>query len=1123
MAIGAGKLYRENLPDNKKKILDNIKNQIETIRNEKQEISEPNNFISIIGGRGYGKTSIALTVQKELEEKENNKILRNNIILDIIDPTKFNVEKNALGWIISMLDEEVKKLGKRVKNKVYCDEVNSSYESVVEKFKALKENYIQSRSLFKKKGAYISEGSYEFKKVIENTMFSDVKLSDCFKKFIDKFICCIKEENSRNGYKDTNPLLFITFDDVDLSPKYASEIIDLILSYLSHKSIVVFILGDYKTFKEAKVMDLWNSEKVPSHFDKGTIINDKSIFEDVIARTDYILEKALPTAYRNYVDEINLEDKARFTPYGKKYYEKESKDKESKDKYLIPKLIELLKKFNIKGTTNNEEYSLKSFMEEMLINPTVLMEEYQKIKDSPRNFNGIDYEIEKLEEFIDKYNKEKKEPSLYVHAFGDTPRSLINAYEMLKNCNIKEVLKSGYKVLIKNGELIKDINEERDFNSNNFIDITKLGKGINDGRTIIENNFKVLNQLYDILFSTNLDLKENGDKFKFVDIIDVDKNDKKFKFNFNNIRFKAKPNIKYKEFNVSQELLIIEYIDKSNKVIKLNHSQSAFLQLFYDLCNKYLNEDYINIEGHMDLSNIWIFRREEEGIDIRMINFRFFSQYYMFQKVYELYIPLIIQDRQVHRNVRDRFKRYIKEVLFYAYMEVRLIDKLPMTIFGKSDKEILESLLGYYEEEFRNNITYINLESYKYDYRKATFIDFIKYFDENYNEFNKDFGMYINQENKELVFYNSYVNYIFDKSSLDSRIASLKERVDSDMNLMKDNGVIIKLHESLSKEKINWNDTRSELFKILEVFSLKIILEIFKDSNTLRDYKNELFISLDEIIDNMTLRLSDKEVRHAALNTYRNINIFIKQAQQGIKTGKYEIFDKIAEIIKERESYKPLRKKEEIIVEDKIVENQINAVIETSMIVKKFADISQDDFEKMYLLRNQERNIEERFNDIELELFKTIGTKARGYTKYDNIMEMISKLDSTYMKKYPMYKYLLSLKEDTQPKSKDDKDKLYKDIIFNDILGMIKEYIQFTIVSIAYSVLPEDEKENRVLDLYYVIFNTIKKSNMYELTRDDKFRFFREIDQITIKNIDKFYGESSELIGTVTVRNKENE
>ena len=77
MFIGAGKLSRENLPQDRMKILDNIMSSIESIRKEASQIklknedkniskSKPTNFISILGERGSGKTSLGLTVLEEL-------------------------------------------------------------------------------------------------------------------------------------------------------------------------------------------------------------------------------------------------------------------------------------------------------------------------------------------------------------------------------------------------------------------------------------------------------------------------------------------------------------------------------------------------------------------------------------------------------------------------------------------------------------------------------------------------------------------------------------------------------------------------------------------------------------------------------------------------------------------------------------------------------------------------------------------------------------------------------------------------------------------------------------------------------------------------------------------------
>lgn len=99
-------------------------------------------------------------------------------------------------------------------------------------------------------------------------------LSDRFRKFINKYIEILKSlKNSSKDEKGNTmePLIFITFDDIDLSPHYGPEILDTVLNYLKHPNIVVFILGSYKTFKEALTIDLWNKENIQVNLIKGLL------------------------------------------------------------------------------------------------------------------------------------------------------------------------------------------------------------------------------------------------------------------------------------------------------------------------------------------------------------------------------------------------------------------------------------------------------------------------------------------------------------------------------------------------------------------------------------------------------------------------------------------------------------------------------------------------------------------------------------------------------------------------------------------------------------------------------------------------------------------------------------
>lgn len=66
------------------------------------------NIFSIMGKRGSGKTSVALTLKQLFQEEENN------IVLPIVMPEIIPSECSMIGWILSLLEEIVKQLDSKI-------------------------------------------------------------------------------------------------------------------------------------------------------------------------------------------------------------------------------------------------------------------------------------------------------------------------------------------------------------------------------------------------------------------------------------------------------------------------------------------------------------------------------------------------------------------------------------------------------------------------------------------------------------------------------------------------------------------------------------------------------------------------------------------------------------------------------------------------------------------------------------------------------------------------------------------------------------------------------------------------------------------------------------------------
>lgn len=321
LEVGAGLLSLEFMEKNDKrlfKIYENIVSQVENIRSTArkhyQNKSKDDNFfkspnrnntISVLGERGAGKTSLILTFLNELVKNSKDK-LNENIIFPIIEPEKFSSEKEALGWIIFNFKKIIDNLHKT--NRDYCTEKDQKFTELLEKYNTLKRNYVLSRESAKREISNFVTGKSEYTKLNEDVIFANMNLSDSLNEFIELLIDFIKDGND-----EKQPLIFISFDDIDLCPEQGVDILKTIMEYLSHPAIVTIVMGDVKNFRSGIVTFQAKKTKI---YDLE-IDRQKSI-EKASKIADELLKKGLPYIFRNEIRKMSFDEIMDFIPYGDK-------------------------------------------------------------------------------------------------------------------------------------------------------------------------------------------------------------------------------------------------------------------------------------------------------------------------------------------------------------------------------------------------------------------------------------------------------------------------------------------------------------------------------------------------------------------------------------------------------------------------------------------------------------------------------------------------------------------------------------------------------------------------------------------------------------------------------------
>lgn len=447
------------------KIRDNSirKDEEDQILKEEPEFDKHhNNIFSILGERGAGKTSVQLSLKYRLMENYKNKEeYKNDTILQLIVPQDMEENSSAIGWIIAYFSSLVEKIEEDFKEnrQLFYYEKNCKTNPVLTKFKELKKSFfIRSESY---KNSINSDNSItEYIERNGEVIKEDINLSKKFKEFIDEYVKYKKNVNKNNA---SEPLIHIFFDDVDISNKKCLMVLETIMRYLSHANIVVFVAGDYSTFKETITLKylkddgLLYKDLLNETFEKCTALEVRQTLA-----YDY-LKKVLSPALRYELKKYNLDEKKEF-------------------KY---------------GKLDDDKFKLKNLIEEKLGNN--FNDIYYELLDSkPRGLMNIYYFLESAKKYEELDEKNK---NLFV-------KRILNI--IIDSSSILNTEKESIEELIEIQDKKIRVNFEKfsfkDFSERNLLKLYLMffiDKLIDENQTIYER--EILNYFVEY-FKTNLNL-----------------------------------------------------------------------------------------------------------------------------------------------------------------------------------------------------------------------------------------------------------------------------------------------------------------------------------------------------------------------------------------------------------------------------------------------------------------------------------------------------------------------------------------------------------------------------------------------------------------------------------------
>ena len=330
-----------------------IDSRIEEIRKEASKVklsrlrAEPfealkyDQFFSILGGRGAGKTSIIYSLYEKYKKREDC------IVLPIIMPELFEDGEGVLDWLLEAMDNKLCEIEDGFKKSGVRYGKDNSQREICEKYKIFDrcafnpDNQVR-KSFRELKNAYYTR-NYRFRadSYVEAREWTSRSVESSFslmRRFVD-FWCDLVEMYSLllndSNEKGTTPLIIVFIDDADLRPQIVNQLIYSMQKYMSHPNLVVFINASQKILKYAvknymyrsitdnrfdlpALMDIeykynWKTDSYYERHSEDDIIRFQDLrygkeYDKINRLTDELLRKLLPVNNRFFLKKYESYD-----------------------------------------------------------------------------------------------------------------------------------------------------------------------------------------------------------------------------------------------------------------------------------------------------------------------------------------------------------------------------------------------------------------------------------------------------------------------------------------------------------------------------------------------------------------------------------------------------------------------------------------------------------------------------------------------------------------------------------------------------------------------------------------------------------------------------------------------
>lgn len=329
-------------------------NRIEKIRSVAQNVDRDmlsndvveslkyDNILSIIGGRGAGKTSVLFTIYNELKAESKN------IVLPIIMPELIEEHESIVSCLLSAMRQNLDCIEEKIK---CCNNSKKSEkcENICKKYKFFDRCTFNNKNELRNQlenliSAYYSKENKNFgsnypenEELMAKSQYNSFNLINLFLGYWNSLREVYSSYLECSNHKGEEPLFFIMLDDTDLKPQIINELLFIIPKYLSHPNVVVIVSAAHKTLSNVVKNHMFKS-MTGKHIDLVSLMNSEINYMRFVSNKDYntlnLNEMRFGKEYHK-ICKLSEEILRKLFPVYNRFYLKKYSRYEDKDLFMM--------------------------------------------------------------------------------------------------------------------------------------------------------------------------------------------------------------------------------------------------------------------------------------------------------------------------------------------------------------------------------------------------------------------------------------------------------------------------------------------------------------------------------------------------------------------------------------------------------------------------------------------------------------------------------------------------------------------------------------------------------------------------------------------------------------------